>query len=281
MSTDVADEAAVLYALPPGEFVAHRDARAKELRSDDRPLADAVKALRRPSVAAWAVNQLVRERAELVDQVLALGVSLRQAQASLQGDQLRELNRQRRSLVASVARETQAVAAPTTLSAAVLRQVEDTLTAAMVDESAAVAVRSGTLTESLASTGMGSLGLAQVVGVLPGRLRAVPDPEPADPETAERDQALALLEEASSLLSDAERRLEKAAKKKAKREAKLLQLRAELEELQLREAELTHRIEQVADEHDAAGEAHAAALARRDEAKRAAGEAAKRVARGR
>lgn len=281
MTTDVAQEAAVLYGLPPGEFTARRDARAKELRTLDRPLADAVKGLRRPSVAAWAVNQLVRERADLLDQVLELGVSLRQAQASLQGDQLRELNRQRRSLVASVARETQVVARPTTLSPAVLRQVEDTLTAAMVDESAAVAVRSGSLTESLASTGMGSLGLAQVVGVLPGRLRAVPDPEPVSSDEAERDHALALLEEASSLLADAERRLEKASAKRSKREAKLLQLRAELEELRLREAELAHRIDQVADEYDAADETHAAALARRDEAKQAAVEAAKRVARGR
>src|SRR5205085_11546398 len=48
---DVVDE---LYAAPPDEFVARRDARAKELRAsgDRAAVADAVKKLRKPSVSA-------------------------------------------------------------------------------------------------------------------------------------------------------------------------------------------------------------------------------------
>ena len=50
-----------LYGGPPDEFIARRDARAKELRKGgDRAAADAVKKLRKPSVSAAAVNRLAR-----------------------------------------------------------------------------------------------------------------------------------------------------------------------------------------------------------------------------
>lgn len=155
------------------------------------------------------------------------------------------------------------------------RQVEDTLSAAMVDESAAAAVHTGMLTDALASTGVGSLAVGSVVGVLPGRLHVVP--APVD-DTAEHDRALALLEKASSLLADAEARLDKAARRKAKREAKTLQLQAELDEIRRRAAELEHAIDGLADELEEAEHSYAAALQLRDEAKQAAVDAAKMVA---
>ncbi|BDZ45570.1 hypothetical protein [Naasia aerilata] len=67
----IADE---LYGLVPGSFTAERNARAKEIRTEgDRDLAAAVARLPRPSVAAWAANLLVRERADQVDQVVSSG----------------------------------------------------------------------------------------------------------------------------------------------------------------------------------------------------------------
>ena len=114
--------------------------------------------------------------ASLLDEVLALGVSLRQAQAGLQGDELRALTKQRRQLIAAVTTEVKSLAssAGVKLTEPVARQVEDTLAAAMVDETAAAAVHSGMLTDALASTGVGSLALGSVVGVIPGKLHAVP-----------------------------------------------------------------------------------------------------------
>ncbi|HXS45756.1 MAG TPA: hypothetical protein VN751_14105, partial [Solirubrobacteraceae bacterium] len=61
----MADDDAVdrLYGLAPGEFVPERDALAKALRADGRrDEAAAVKALAKPTVAAWAVNQAVRSQ---------------------------------------------------------------------------------------------------------------------------------------------------------------------------------------------------------------------------
>ena len=45
-------------ALPLAEFTPARDSQAKELKGDD--LGKPVKALKKPSLAAWVVNLLVR-----------------------------------------------------------------------------------------------------------------------------------------------------------------------------------------------------------------------------
>ncbi|MEA2589487.1 MAG: hypothetical protein QOH66_2414, partial [Actinomycetota bacterium] len=49
-----------LYAAPPDRFTAERDALAKSLKTSDKAAAAAVKALRRPPVTAWALNQVAR-----------------------------------------------------------------------------------------------------------------------------------------------------------------------------------------------------------------------------
>ncbi len=70
-----------LYRLPPEDFVAARDALVRELRADGlRDEAADVKSMRRPTVAAWALNQAARERADLVDAIGELGQELRDAQ---------------------------------------------------------------------------------------------------------------------------------------------------------------------------------------------------------
>src|SRR3954451_1812554 len=73
-----------LYGVPPGEFTHARDERAKELRREgERDAANAVKALRRPTVAAWALNQLTRRRRKDLDALLSAGEDLRAAQEEL------------------------------------------------------------------------------------------------------------------------------------------------------------------------------------------------------
>lgn len=75
-----------LYHLPPEQFVAARDALARELKGEGR---DAVKALRRPSVVAALANRLAREEPERVQELLEAGERLRDAQLGGSGD-LRE-----------------------------------------------------------------------------------------------------------------------------------------------------------------------------------------------
>lgn len=70
--------AAELYSAPPTEFVSTRDARAKQVA--DRQLASQVKALRKPSIAAWVMNLFATERSDRLAQALQLAEELREAQ---------------------------------------------------------------------------------------------------------------------------------------------------------------------------------------------------------
>ena len=77
---DLDDEVDPLYGLPLAEFVTERDALAKRLRADGRREdANAVKALRKPSVAAWAANQVLRSQPGQRDALLEAGDALRAA----------------------------------------------------------------------------------------------------------------------------------------------------------------------------------------------------------
>jgi hypothetical protein len=272
----VADE---LYALPPGDFTGARNAQVKEAKAEgDKELATRVQQLRKPSLAAWVVNMLMRHNTDEMTQVLELGVSLRKAQADLDGEALRELTRQRRQLIAAMATKARKLAAELgeKVSEAVARQVEDTLHAAMVDESAADAVRSGLLTEPLASTGLGTLNISDAVadGSALGRtvsraeqppapkrpnLAVVPQPEPTeDEQEAAREQARAeaqaVVDKARAAAEKALRKLEKATNQAEKLEARSLQLQARLEELQRQIAEVEHEQEGLDEEIEEAAD---------------------------
>ena len=70
-----------LFELPPEEFIAARDELAKRLKGEGRTEdAAQVRSLRRPTVAAWAANQVARRHPEDVKELLEAGVALRQAQ---------------------------------------------------------------------------------------------------------------------------------------------------------------------------------------------------------
>ena len=257
---EIADE---LYGLAPAEFTPTRDARAKELKREDPALAQQVKALRKPSLAAWVVDQLVRRETEQVDQVIAVGAALRAAQADLDGEELRALTRQRRQLTAAVTTRARAVAAGLgqKVTPAVSDQVEATLTAAMVDEGCARAVRSGLLVAALTSTGVDAvdpapaLALPEALGFAATarsseptarpELHVVPDPEADRKALAAAEQVLA---EADAKRARADEALAASVAEVEELEARSMQVQAEIDELRRRLAELETRSEEVDDE---------------------------------
>ena len=279
----IADE---LYSLPVGDFTAARDARAKELKGSDKELSARVKALRKPSVAAWVVNLFVRREGEQVDQVIAVGEALREAQVNLDGAELRALTRQRRQLTAAVTGRARAVAGDEgqRLTDALADQVEATLTAAMLDEGAAKAVRSGLLTTSLAATGVEAVDVSAAVALpealgfaAPAReasdeptarpeLRVVPDPE-ADEKR--RRAARERLDAAEVEAATAQEAYDVAATEVAHLEARSMQVQAELDELRRRIAELEATAEEVDDELSDAEDVRAEAEDTLTEAKKA------------
>jgi hypothetical protein len=73
-----------LYGATPEEFTQARRALEKQLReAGDRDAAERVKSLRKPTVAAWAVNQLARKEKRRLRTLFTAGDRLRRAQASV------------------------------------------------------------------------------------------------------------------------------------------------------------------------------------------------------
>jgi hypothetical protein len=128
------DEADELYGLPDDEFTSARDALAKRLRGEKRrEEADEVKALRKPSVAAGAINRAVREHG--ADELLAAGEALREAHEALlsgSGDAagVRDATAREREAV----RDFAALALGDGASASTEEKVRATLHAASIDD---------------------------------------------------------------------------------------------------------------------------------------------------
>jgi hypothetical protein len=70
----------LLYRLPPERFTAARDSLAKKLKEQGNDqAASAVRALKKPTTLAWAVNQLAAKNPEQVDALLEAGTQVRKA----------------------------------------------------------------------------------------------------------------------------------------------------------------------------------------------------------
>ncbi|HSU01299.1 MAG TPA: hypothetical protein VLK03_02020 [Nocardioides sp.] len=284
---EIADD---LYALPLADFTPARDALVKEHKAD-KALAASIKGLRKASLAAWVVNLLVRRDPDQVDQVLAVGEALREAQENLDATQLREFTKQRRQLTASVTTAARRMAREEGVrtTESVGDQVEATLTAAMLEPDAARAVRSGLLVTSLAATGLGDLDLSEAVALPEAlgfsakarpvaapdptqrpQLKVVPDPDADKKARAAADERLA---DARGVLGEAEKEHRSARRAVEKLRARTLQLQAEIDELRSRIAELESEVEEVDEELGEAEAAQEEAAEAVDEAQTAVDEA--------
>ena len=133
-----------LYGLPLAEFTAARNEAARELRkAGEREAAERVKALRKPTAAAGAVNRLVREQRGEVEQFLQAAVALRDAQFSGKGD-----------LATATRQEHEALGRLLATGGEAVRQ---TLLAAAVDDDAARQLREARLERELEPRGFGTL----------------------------------------------------------------------------------------------------------------------------
>jgi len=218
---DVEAVAGDLYQLDPASFVAERDTRVAAARGEgDRPAADAIKAFKRPSPPAWAVNLLARADPDDLDALVDLGARLRAAQAALSGDELRRLSRERHKFVSGLARQARNLAAERgrPLSPTAGRQVEETLNAALADAEAAAAVASGRLVRALEHTGMGPVDLDGAVAGPSGDRKPARSPGPkagsgpSDSDMAQLDAQLTPLKtQPTPLKAELDRRRAEAA----------------------------------------------------------------------
>lgn len=173
--TGLASAAVELLRVPLSGFVAERKRLAVAARDDgDDDLATAILALRKPSVAAWALNVLTAHRPDLLSELEQLGSALGDAQRSGDATALRTLGTERRSLIATLVTATVEAAAAegASLSGAVIETVRQSLQAASADADLAAQVSSGRLTDAPTSSGAGWGGVVGGPGSPSGRSTA-------------------------------------------------------------------------------------------------------------
>ncbi len=166
-----------LYGLALGEFTAARNALAKALRKDKRADdAARVAKLPKPTAAAWALNQTVRRRPDLVQALSLTGENLRRVQAQVlagqaEGSALPLASEARRTAVRAVVR-----AMSETLDAREAQRTDEwvrTLEAASIDAALGALLVSGRFT-TVVHEGIGFDGLLAGADPAPRMLRLVP-----------------------------------------------------------------------------------------------------------
>lgn len=179
MEEELERAAQALYALPFDAFITARTAAAKDAATSSKPLAQAIRTLPKPSMAAWTVNMLAHHRPDAVQQLRTLGQTMQEAQASLDAAALRELAKERRKLLGAAVSEARLAAEEQgrKVSGPVATEVEETLRAATADPAAAAAVESGLLLHGLSANGVDQVDLSDAVAV-PSALGKLPPPRP-------------------------------------------------------------------------------------------------------
>jgi len=168
-----------LYGLPLDRFIPERASLVRELRSGgEREHAAEVAAVRKPSVAAWAVNQLMRTQRSEVEDLFAAGDTLRDVQAGVLGGSadardLRSAAERERGAVDALVEIARGLLSSSghELSATTVERVTETLHAAALDDDARGQVSEGRLVRELRHVGLGA-GLGGAAAAPPATARA-------------------------------------------------------------------------------------------------------------
>jgi len=210
---DLPPDADAIYGLPLEDFVPERAAVAKRLRSEgDRETAKRVTALRKPSVAAWTINQLVRSRAKDVAAFTKAADGLRAAQGALLEGRgspadLRTARAAERKAVGRLIEVARGLfPGGREPGESTLERIGATLHAAAADEAIRDEVLSGRLLRERESSGFGDLDV-ELAAAVPPKPRRKRERERESDDTAARAQEEAAAREAA----ERERRTRRAA----------------------------------------------------------------------
>lgn len=211
------DEAAdELYAISPDDFMARRTALAKQAKeAGEKLLAKQITALRKPTRSAWLVNLVARAESDRVTELVELGDALQQAQQAMDGDALRRLSKDRRTLIDTLARRAGELGRDEGYSPpdGAIQEVSQSLQAALGDPAIAELVRSGRLHQALNYGGFGPDDLASALAAstpAPKKKSAAQAAE-AEPDSDEdNDEARAAAEQARTAADDAQAAAEEA-----------------------------------------------------------------------
>jgi hypothetical protein len=163
-SGELEDDVDALFSLPLAEFIAARKTLAARLKQVGRGNeADRVKALVKPSISAWAVNQLYWKHREAFDRLIATGQRFRKAQTSGLAGKVAEMRGAldaRREVLSELAHLATALLSDAGHNATsdTMRRITTTLEAMSAYASLPDAISPGRLTHDVDPPGFESLG---------------------------------------------------------------------------------------------------------------------------
>lgn len=230
-----------LYATPPPHFVSRREELAADAKAEGRKEdARLIHAARRPTLAAWAANVLLRSQPVASRRFLELGRALREAYRTLDADGIRELSEQRRRIVSTMSRQAAALAreAGHPLSDAAQQDVASTLHAVLADQDAADRWATGRLRSALTPPADFPSGTAAPAGAPRTSARAPAAPRSSRERAGTKDE----------LARRRRRRQEQLAQARKAAEAADRRLREQRAE----QADADASMEQARDRHDQA-----------------------------
>lgn len=239
MDSELADIAVQLYTGPPTDFVTARNSCAAD--TDDPTLAARIRGLKKPSVAAWVVNVFAHERASRLAEALELADELREAQADLDARALAQLGRDRRALTNRLAADAVelAEARGQRITASTREAVQQTISAAFFDPTAAAAVASARLVRELEPAGtFADIADSIVGGGAPDTPKVAA--KPLDEVTARRERR-----DAERAVREAEKAHDRVAREAATADRTLRDAVVKIEDLADRERELEADLETV------------------------------------
>jgi hypothetical protein len=209
-----------LYGLPLDQFTKARDEEARRLRqAGDRDASAAVKALRKPSKSAWAVNQVARTHQEDVERLRDAGGRVRNALA--EGHDVRSPSHELANIVDALADAAAAIG-----GAAVRDDAVTTFRAAAADPARGEEVAAGQLVTPLEASGFDAAGL-----------ELVPAPDGPDENARRRAEREARVERWQADAKRARERAELLAEEAAAAEGRAADLRRRADDANTRAAE--------------------------------------------
>ena len=178
MPIDLESELDRLYGVEVGEFVAERTRLVRALRKEGcREEASRAQELRKPSLPAWTVNQLVRRNRKDVDLLLDAGDRLTQAHAALLGGGEQRAfaeAREREQAVVKRLREAAREILGQRASEATLERITSTLRAAVVTAEGREQLVQGRLTSEIEPPGFEAFADSRLAGSAIGKAASPP-----------------------------------------------------------------------------------------------------------
>jgi hypothetical protein len=200
----MSDELDELFSIKPDGFTALRRKLVDAARQrSDAAAAQRISAARKPTTAAWIINLLAVQRADVKQRLDELGDRLRNAHAAMDGERIRKLSAEQRRTVDELVRDALRRADVKNPSAAIREDVTATLHAAIADSE--VAARLGRLSSGERWSGFGAAlplsTASRPATAKPARTRNQPD--------RRREELKSLLAHAKQELAAARRQREK------------------------------------------------------------------------